>query len=226
MMNTHRKYIQNDKRLPSVTEILSIVAKPYLIPWANKMGLNGINLTERNAEITSIGTLVHAKIENFFRRSEMEANGYPDSVKEKADELFLKFLGWNFERNIEPHYLELPMISSEFGGTIDAIVSMNGVPTILDWKTSKDIYPEYFAQLSAYYYLMRKGYPMDISDQSIADEVRITGESIKQVGIVLIPKEENEHVRIKTIEIKSDEFRKSWEYFASCLRLWKAKEQL
>lgn len=224
-MMTHRKYTYDGNRLPSVTEILNVVSKPYLIPWANRMGLNGINLDEKNAITTSIGTLVHHKIECYFRNRNPDQDDYSDEVRTKADEVFLKFLRWNSEHDIEPHYLELPMVSSEFGGTIDAVVNLNGVKTILDWKTSKDIYQEYFGQLSAYYYLLRKGKPMDTDDMDTVNEIRQFGEGIKQVGIVLIPKEDEE-ARIRIMDIKSNEFRKSWEYFSSCLRLWKAKENL
>lgn len=226
--NTHRKYETNNKRVPSVTEILSVVAKPYLIPWANKMGLEGIDINERNTAITSIGSLVHAKIEAYYVHKECSLDGFSDEVKNKADELFLKFLAWNSLHRVIPYYIELPIVSEEFGGTIDAIASIDGKTTIIDWKTSRDIYSEYFAQLSAYYYLTCKGNIADSDpelSEALNNSLRQISKQIEQVGIVHIPKE-NEDIRMEFISVKSEEFKKYWEYFTSCLRLYKAKSKL
>ena len=74
----HRKYIMEEKRLPSVTEILSIVSKPYLIPWANKMGLQGVDLGEYNAEATNLGIIVHGKIESYYKNTEFDDSNFPE----------------------------------------------------------------------------------------------------------------------------------------------------
>ena len=55
-----------EKRLPSVTEILGIVSKPYLISWANRMGLKGVDIREYNAELADLGTVVQCVIQGFL----------------------------------------------------------------------------------------------------------------------------------------------------------------
>ena len=222
--NTHRKYMIGEKRLPSVTEILGIVSKPYLISWANKMGLQGVDTREYNAELADLGTVVHGKIEAYYQRhyhSVFDDSQYPDVVRQKSDELFGKFLGWESERDIYPIFTELPMICSRFGGTIDAVVEMDEKITIIDWKTSKEIYPEYFGQLSAYLYLMRRGYPADGGNEQ---DVYDIGQKIEQVAVVQIPKDGEPASRI--IPVKSDEFKVAWEFFSASLRLYNAKEEL
>jgi hypothetical protein len=37
-----------------------------------------------------------------------------------------------------------------YAGTVDCIADLNGVRTVIDWKTSKGIYPEYHLQVAAY----------------------------------------------------------------------------
>ena len=221
--NTHRKYILEEKRLPSVTEILAIVAKPYLIPWANRMGLQGVDLMEYNAEFTNLGTLVHGKIESYYNNTEFDDTAYPEAMKLKANELFGKFLNWESGRKIFPLFNELPMICHRFGGTIDAVVEMDGKLTIIDWKTSREIYPEYFAQLSAYFYLMRYGKPM-IGEPDFHQRVIDTGKRIEQVAVVQIPKDGEPASRI--IPVKSDEFRVAWEFFSASLNLYNAEKEI
>ena len=222
-VTSHRKYIMEEKRLPSVTEILSIVAKPYLIPWANKMGLQGVDLGEYNAEATNLGIIVHGKIESYYKNTEFDDSNFPEPMRKKSDELFGKFLNWESEREIIPIFNELPMICNEFGGTIDAVVEMDGKTTIIDWKTSKEIYPEYFGQLSGYFYLMKQGIPME-GDEEFRISVHDIGMKIEQVAVVQIPKEGEPTYRI--IGIKSEEFKIAWEFFLASLKLHNAEKEI
>ena len=222
--NTHRKYILEEKRLPSVTEILAIVAKPYLIPWANRMGLQGVDLGEYNAEFTGLGTIVHGKIEAYYNHyAKFDDSQYPEAMRQKSDELFGKFLNWESEREIFSIFNELPMICDKFGGTIDAIVEMDGKITLVDWKTSKEIYPEYFGQLSAYFYLMRHGKPME-GDEEMEHQVREIGKKVEQVAVVQIPKDGEPVSRI--IPVQSDEFKVAWEFFSASLKLYNAEKEI
>ena len=221
--NNHRKYILEEKRLPSVTEILAIVAKPYLIPWANRMGLQGIDILEYNAEFSNLGTLVHAKIEAYYRNAIFDGMQYSEAMRQKADELFGKFLNWEAKHDIFPIFNELPMICHRFGGTIDAVLEMDGKITVVDWKTSKEIYPEYFAQLSAYFYLMRYGKPME-GNEKLEQDVRDVGKKIEQVMIVQIPKDGEPVSRI--IPVKSNEFKVAWEFFSASLKLYNAEKEI
>ena len=96
---------------------------------------------------------------------------------------------------------------------MDAIVEIDGIITIMDWKTSKAIYPEYFAQLSAYYYLLMN---CDYGDTDLP----------KQVGILKLPKEDGCDFEYSTIKVDSEKFRNGWKYFEACLNLYNAKKLL
>ena len=102
-------------------------------------------------------------------------------------------------------------------------IYQDGKTTLVDWKTSKEIYPEYFGQLSAYFYLTRYGKPME-GNEELEHQVREIGKKIEQVAVVQIPKDGEPASRI--IPVKSDEFKVAWEFFSASLRLYNAKKEL
>ena len=53
MAHTTYKNSKNEK-LPSVTTVLSIINKPALMIWHNKMGLQGINTINYVSELAKI----------------------------------------------------------------------------------------------------------------------------------------------------------------------------
>jgi hypothetical protein len=74
-----------------------------------------------------------------------------------------------------------------FAGTIDAIANINGIATLIDWKTSKAIYPEYWIQLAAYH----KAF------------FRTTMVELPQVAVVLIPKVSSKVPEIQILKAHS-----------------------
>ncbi len=157
--SVHPTYISaNGKKLPSVTTILGIINKPFLVKWANKMGLQGINVEEYNRGITGIGTLAHARIQAFLENARIDDRGYTDKEIAVSLSCFNGFMKWYEEHTVERILTEKSMISEEhkFGGTIDALLVVDGTPTIVDFKTSNQISSEYFSQLAAYDILLKE----------------------------------------------------------------------
>lgn len=62
------------------------------------------------------------------------------------------FMAWTKEHEITWHDSEVVVGSREhkFAGTMDALATIDGELTLVDFKTSKDIYPENFLQTAAY----------------------------------------------------------------------------
>ena len=54
--------------------------------------------------------------------------------------------------------VEIPVTCPWYGGTIDAIVKINGAYYIIDFKTSKNISFNYLVQVSAYMWIINNGY--------------------------------------------------------------------
>ena len=137
---------------PSVTQILSIVNKPYLVNWANNLGLKGVAVQDASKESTDVGTLTHAFIEGHITREEVSTDGYNRGTVDQALLCYEGYLIW--EEKYHPTYVETEksFISKEHGyaGTIDAVCKIGDQQYILDWKTSASIYPEYVSQVVAY----------------------------------------------------------------------------
>jgi len=65
-------------------------------------------------------------------------------------------MSWKIGKKIKPILIEGPIVSEvhKFGGTVDAFLWIDNVPTLLDIKTSKTIYTEHITQLAAYSILL------------------------------------------------------------------------
>lgn len=205
------KYLTADGlEVPGVTTVLAVAAKPQLIPWANKLGLDGVNVHEYNSRVTTIGSLTHAYIQAYLTNDQVDDRGIPSEVVGSARACFDKFMSWYRMHTIDVYRTELSIAGTRYGGTPDAFVSLDGVPTILDWKTSKRIYPEYFAQLAAYYYLFLQlqDLPMPI-----------------QVGVLLVDKEDG-GAQIMLRRMTDASMDDAWSYFQACLQLYVAQKRL
>lgn len=135
----------------SVTEVLNVINKPYLLYWYGK---NGIAECERiKRESQEIGTLVHAEIEHLLKGEKTESDD--KTVKSLLKAFFNKFLepykveAIKLEETIEDEELKLQ-------GTFDALVKTKKGLFVADWKTSNSIDKVTVPlQLSAYAYLAK-----------------------------------------------------------------------
>jgi hypothetical protein len=91
---------------------------------------------------------------------------HPVDVVDKAETAYLGFLKWADLVNFQVIDMEMSLYDEILGlaGTPD-LAAIQGRRCICDWKTSKDVYPEYWAQVSAYKYLWEVNHP----DQPIED---------------------------------------------------------
>ena len=54
-----------------------------------------------------------------------------------------------------------------YAGTADAVAIVNGMPCVIDFKTSKKVYKPYYLQLAAYQYAIRLMYQFDTAPRGI-----------------------------------------------------------
>lgn len=80
---------------------------------------------------------------------------YPKDIIEKGQTGFEAYLKWKATMSIEYVETEMHLVSEElqFGGTPDAIGRIDGKLCMIDWKTSKRVYPDHLVQLAAYKHL-------------------------------------------------------------------------
>lgn len=152
------------KRVPGATTITGLLNKPHLVRWANNLGLEGIDSSKYTDEAAAVGTLAHALIQAHLQGDKVDTDLFSPIQVDLAENAVLSFYEWASRHKIEPIICEVPMVSEKmrFGGTVDCYCMLDGKPTLLDFKTGKAIYDEYFVQTSAYKeLLLEHGHPVE-----------------------------------------------------------------
>lgn len=177
------KYYIDSKEIPSVTQVTNTIAKPALKYWAaNQAGeyienelepgkkyvFDELDIKElaegasnahqkTGGEATSIGSLVHQFAEDFLQAKINNTKTPELPHNEKAKNGAKAFLNWYTENNIEPLQTEQILYHSNhnYAGTYDLLARVNGELTVIDYKTSKSIYDEYWLQVAAYLFASR-----------------------------------------------------------------------
>lgn len=147
---TGRVYVAPDgSRYPSVTTVLGILSEDSIREWRQRVGEEEANKVSHRA--SNRGTAVHSIIEKYLRNEDTSDN-LPHIKQSLANlrPIFDKSIGKIFG-------LETALYSRHLGmaGRCDCIAEWNGVPSIIDFKTSRRIKKKeniasYFAQASAY----------------------------------------------------------------------------
>jgi len=162
---SHQKYYTKDGILvPGVTTVLGVLAKPALVPWANKLGLQGIEVGKFVDSLGDVGTLCHNIIECYLTKKKVDYADYTPNQRVLAENASKKFFEWEKKNDFKFLKSELQLVSEKymFGGTCDIYCELNGKKTLIDIKTSKGCYPEHFTQVSAYKLLLEEnGYPVE-----------------------------------------------------------------
>jgi len=156
-VRAHQRYKLLDGTIvPGVTTITGLRAKPFLVPWANKLGLQGIDSSKYVDEKADIGTLGHLMVNRHLSKQPLDTSEYSQFVIDQAGNCFNKFLDWEKKHTLEPIFLEKELVSEgeRFGGCIDYYGKVDGVLELLDFKSSKAIHDEMYFQLAGYEILL------------------------------------------------------------------------
>lgn len=108
-----------------------------------EVDLNNVHTGVLN-DLADLGTLVHDWIE-------ADLNGWiePDIVRPEQEQMVVQYLSWKNDQDIVVHATEATLFGDGYAGTADAFVTLNGVPMLLDHKTSRAVRDEHVAQLAA-----------------------------------------------------------------------------
>jgi len=115
--------------------------------------VNGLKAADREKRTaTTIGRAVHAGIEWHLRTWLGEDAGPEPLLPDAALWALESWKDWARSVDLEPLAIERTVYCEDCGyaGTLDLYARVKGVPTILDWKSGKAIYPEAFLQNVAY----------------------------------------------------------------------------
>lgn len=165
-----RLYRTPDGNFPSVTTVLSILSEDAIRAWRKRVGDEEAN---RVGGIASArGTKVHSIIEDYLNGK--DTTEYLPHIRQSLanvrpilDERIGRIFG-----------LEVPLYSRHLGlaGRCDCIAEFDGVPSIIDWKTSKRVKQKdkilnYFAQMSAYAIMWEERTGMPITNTVVVMDV-------------------------------------------------------
>ena len=139
----------NGKSYPSVTTVLSILNEDIIKAWRDRIGEEEANRISGKA--SNRGTRVHSIVEKYL--SNEDTTKFLPHIRQSLENLKPVL-----DENITTIYgLEVPLFSEHLGvaGRCDCIAEFNGVPSIIDFKTSryikkKEKISNYFAQGAAY----------------------------------------------------------------------------
>jgi hypothetical protein len=126
--------------------------KPALLDWAWRLGQEGKDWREERDGAGDRGTDVHDMIMAFWKGEEVQMVG------EIQTKCFENFLGWLKGHKITPVIVEQPFVSEKlrFGGQPDLVAVIDDVLTLLDIKTSKGVYDNFWYQLAGYELLLNE----------------------------------------------------------------------
>jgi hypothetical protein len=104
------------------------------------------------AKAGEIGSQVHALIEFTLRMELLEKVGPSPALETKAQFAYASWQKWRQTVNFKPLQVEFTVVSHKYGyaGTADLLAEVNGVLTLVDWKTGKSVYREAHLQNAAY----------------------------------------------------------------------------
>lgn len=201
--------LEDGARVPSVTTILGVLNKPALLEWAWKCGCDGLDYKAIRDDAASVGTLAHYLIMCHLKNIEPDTSEYSAQDIQRAENCLIKYWDWEKGQNIEPILVETTLISERyrFGGTIDLFANIDGVMTLIDFKTGKAIYPEYFYQLSAYRQLLYE------ADQPLFN---------LDMRILRIGRDETEGFEERMVNNLDNQ----WEIFLACKKIYELRKRV
>lgn len=162
------KYFYQGKPVPRVTEILSsMLHEDYLMQWSNAIGLyKHQKYKDTLQQSADIGSYVHAAIENYLKNGiDLNIESIPYTYRDQVRNAFYSFKEWwsiIIKNDYKILMQEQELICMYFGGTLDLLIEINGCIYLIDFKTSNHPSYKYFLQLSAYRYMLRILYGIEI----------------------------------------------------------------
>lgn len=158
-------------KVPGVTTIIGRFKESGgLIFWAWDQGRNGFDFRETKDEAAQAGTIAHALVEyHITGKSDADItkmiadHKVSQEILEKAYRAYENYLNWEKTTNLKVVKTEMSLVSEKykFGGTFDgiAVVEIDGVRSLADWKTSSAIYRDALVQVAAYKALWEENFP-------------------------------------------------------------------
>ena len=150
--------LKNGTYVPGSTTILGLLDKPFLVPWANKLGKQQIDVQEYVDQAAKQGELIHLILDSHIMKEEIDLDKYSDEEIRIGEEAFNRYMEWERNHTIEFPEVEKELVSEtyKYGGKLDFYCLLDGKWTIIDFKTSNKISIDQKIQVSSYENLVRE----------------------------------------------------------------------
>jgi hypothetical protein len=144
--------------------MLEVLSKPgardpeYVLAAVAK-AVTGVKAADREKQLAAtIGTAVHAGIEWHLRTRLGEDAGPEPDLPDAAAWAVESWKDWAAKVALEPLAIERTVycLHCGYAGTLDLYARVEGIPTVLDWKTGRAIYAEALLQNVAYRHAARR----------------------------------------------------------------------
>lgn len=169
---THQRYFNAaGKRLPGASTIVGMKAK-NLEGWANKLGLEGIEYQPYMQSLADIGTITHELIHKDLTKDRDISwlDDFPKSLLDTAQICYGKYLKWREKHEVGSIFMaETPLVSEthQYGGTMDLYADIDGIPTLVDFKTASAVYNEHWYQIAGYIGILEDQKPSYVVEQGM-----------------------------------------------------------
>ncbi len=150
-------FLKDGTQVPGTTTITGAYKDSGGLLWWNwDQGRQGIPYGEGLKKAGNIGTIAHEMVEAHLRSAPLPVSPPPESTLS-----YEAFLRWHQQNKIQVLEQETQLVSEEYryGGTLDAVGTLDGEYVLLDWKTSKGVYKDHQLQLAAYVHLWNENCP-------------------------------------------------------------------
>lgn len=193
-------YSLDGERLPSVTQILGAIRKPFLETWRGRLG--NAECDRISKESADFGTRVHAACEKLANANHLD---YLDSFEDDMLPYAEQFNGWlstNVRRVIGAE-LRVASATHRYAGTIDlAVELLDGATVVVDLKTGTTVGDDVPLQLIAY------------------QKALLEQEGIRAVRRIVVHLPRNEPGKLTVVEYPSEDELLDWRAFLACSILW------
>ena len=211
-VKAHQRYYTSDgEMVPGATTILNVINKPYLIQWANRLGLEGIDTNKYRDEAAAIGTLSHYLVECELKGETPDLKDYTPAQTFRSAYALASYYAWRAAEaeTMESIGVELRLVSDKyrFGGTLDYYGKIDGLYTLVDFKTSASVYPEHRAQAASYARLLQEH-----------------GKRLQQVIIVRLGRTDGDSYESHLLNAKS--LGLHWELFECALKMYGIQKRM
>lgn len=229
--------------IPSTTSITKVIDKPALIRWAvtqttgylrevlmpnRKYPDSAIRAMldaaekarfETSQEALDVGNMVHEWLEAYGDAYLAESEEMPYVPEHPmAQSGCNAFLQWVEKHDVKFVATERKVYSRifKYSGTFDLLAYVDGKLTLVDYKTSKRVYPEYFLQSSAYVWAYEEEQRY-LVEKGVIDSY----DPIEQVMILRVPKDGSKFEAPKSVDMDQH-----FEVFKSCLGIYQWQKNL